>query len=140
MEFLQSRNHLPVPFAIAIYDAKTGEPILRRRPIRAIQEGRPAQPASKRALTQVQLTDSQDDSEDNAPIQRVRKPAAGQSFVAQPEQKKTSKPVIPLFICLVDSIATMDNSSDHEDSMDRQEEIAFEKSTESIYAAHTRSN
>ena len=113
MEFLQSRNHLPVPFAIAIYDAKTGEPILRRRPIRAIQEGRPAQPASKRALTQVQLTDSQDDSEDNAPIQRVRKPVAGQSFVAQPEQKKTSKPAISLFICLVDSIATMDSSSDN---------------------------
>ena len=113
VEFHQPRNHLPVPFAIAIHDAKTGEPILRRRPIRAIQEGRPAQPASKRTLTQLQLTDAEDDSEDNAPIQRVRKPAAGQSFVPQPKQKKNSKPTIPLFICLVDSIATMDSSSDN---------------------------
>ena len=29
VEIHQPRNHLPVPFAIAIYDAKTSEPILR---------------------------------------------------------------------------------------------------------------
>jgi hypothetical protein len=72
------------------------------------QNNKLARTAAKRPLSQ--LTDVEDDSENHAPVRRVRKPTAGQSSVAQSKQKKTSKPFARESVQVTD---VEDDSEDH---------------------------